>query len=601
MLIPSRWKPRFWDYRDAAAGPGGPQYSFRRKWVMIVAFTTMVALTPLVVMTLVDYRLTRQAFESEATMSISRMVSNTWRSVAFLLAQRRAALQFVARDNRREALLAPGRLDALLDHLQRGMSGFIDLAVVDADCTVRAYAGPYRPQTVPPGADTCFKQALSKGYAVSDVRRHPQRPDYLVAAVRQAIDGGGYFILQATLDAGLLDEPLAQLNLDDGDDAFIVNRHGALQTPARHYGSRFEKTPLVPADTISDLRVANMTDPSGNPVLVGMAPVPESPFTLFMVRQKSGIMDQWLRPRMRLIGFLAFSIVLILVCILGVATYLVNRIHAADRRRVQALHQVEYANKLASIGRLASGVAHEVNNPLAIINQKAGLIKDLFTLNRDLAGHEKLVRLVDDVLASVQRCGAITRRLLDFARHMESAVETVDIEAVIRQVLAFTEKDAERRCITVSVDIRGRVPAFESDRGNLQQIFLNLINNAFAAMDDGGRLTVTIARQKTAHIRVSVADTGRGIPPADLEHIFEPFFSTGPGHGGTGLGLSVTYGMVSEMGGEITVDSEPGKGSCFTVVLPLMPPRPPSAAAGGTGAPIAASITPTSAEEERSA
>jgi signal transduction histidine kinase len=298
-----------------------------------------------------------------------------------------------------------------------------------------------------------------------------------------------------------------------------------------------------------------------------------------MVRQESSIMDLWLKPRMRLIGFLLFSIAVILVSILGVATYLVNRIHAADQRRVQALHQVEYANKLSSIGRLASGVAHEINNPLAIINQKTGLIKDLFTINSDFSGNEKLMRLVDDVLASVRRCGTITRRLLDFARHMESSIEAVDIEAVIRQILDFMEKEAERRCIAVSVTMQGKIPAVESDRGNVQQIFLNLINNAFAAMEDGGRLDITIGRKDTTHITVTVADTGHGIPEADLKRVFEPFFSTRTGHGSTGLGLSVTYGMVSEMGGEITVSSQLNRGTRFVVSLPLKPPPLSSAVA----------------------
>ena len=113
---------------------------------------------------------------------------------------------------------------------------------------------------------------------------------------------------------------------------------------------------------------------------------------------------------------------------------------------------------LASIGRLASGVAHEVNNPLAIINQKTGLIKDLFTINRDFSGNEKIMGLVDDVLASVRRCGTITRRLLDFARHMESSIEVVDIEAVIRQVLAFMEKETERSRIAVSITAKETIP-----------------------------------------------------------------------------------------------------------------------------------------------
>jgi signal transduction histidine kinase len=293
-----------------------------------------------------------------------------------------------------------------------------------------------------------------------------------------------------------------------------------------------------------------------------------------MVRQASGIMDLWFKPRLHLIGFLIFSIVLILASIVTMATYLVNRIHAADRRRIQALHQMANANKLASLGRLASGVAHEVNNPLAIINQKAGLIQDLFTINARYAADPKILGLVEDVLVSVRRCGAITRRLLDFARHMDSEIEALDLEAVIRQILAFMEKDAQRRCISIAVTVSGEIPIFEGDRGNLQQVFLNLINNALAAMAEGGRLEVAISRPEPRRVRVAVSDTGHGIPEADLKEIFEPFFSTRQGPAAAGLGLSIAYGMVTEMGGEITVESQVNQGTRVTVTLPLQPPRP---------------------------
>ncbi len=546
---------------------------------MIVVFTTLVALTPLVVMTVVDYRLTRQAFESEARMGISRMVSNTWRSVSHLLAQRRAVLAFIARDNALADLMVRERLATLLSNLQGGMGDFVDLAVLDETGAMRAYAGPNESMAQPLSSATGFNQAVSNGFFIGDVTVGPQKRHQLVIAIRHDLGDGAFFVLRSQLDASLLDGPLSALTLDDGDDAFIINTRDILQTSARRYGKRFSKVSLAIPPTDEQTQVLRAGDQTGQSVLIGVAPIAASPFRLVMVRQESGIMDRWLRPRIHLIGFLVFSIILIMVSILGVATYMVGRIHASDQRRLQALHQVEYANKMVSIGRLASGVAHEVNNPLAIINQKTGLIKDLFTLNPEWAGNSKLIGLVDDVLASVRRCGAITRRLLDFSRHMESSFETLDIESVIRQVLAFMEKDAERRCIAVLFNVNGDVPPFESDRGNLQQIFLNLINNAFAAMDEGGRLEIGVTRQGTTHVRVTVSDTGRGIPEADLKRVFEPFFSTGQGHSGTGLGLSVTYGMVSEMGGHITVHSRIDQGTRFTVTLPLQRPQSTTATA----------------------
>ena len=283
-------------------------------------------------------------------------------------------------------------------------------------------------------------------------------------------------------------------------------------------------------------------------------------------------MKPWNETRRKLIVFLAISITIILLVVLGVATFLVNQIFAADHKRVMALHQVEYANKMASLGRLSAGVAHEINNPLAI-NEKAGLIKDLFTLGRQFAEDSKLLGLVDAILYSVERCGAITRRLLNFACHMDVRPRLLDVGGVVQDVLGFLGKEAEFRSIDVSVQVDPEVPQIESDPGRLQEIFLNLINNALAAMADGGRLAINVRRSDDGFICVTVADTGCGIPEAIMHRIFEPFFSTKSASGGTGLGLSITYGLIQEIGGEIRVKSEVGRGTEFSVFLPLkMPP-----------------------------
>ncbi|MCU0579376.1 MAG: ATP-binding protein, partial [Desulfobacterota bacterium] len=116
---------------------------------------------------------------------------------------------------------------------------------------------------------------------------------------------------------------------------------------------------------------------------------------------------------------------------------------------------------------------------------------------------------------------------------------------------------------------RGDIPAFDSDRGKLQQIFLNIINNAFAAMEAGGRLDITVKRVTEGSVAISFADTGKGISPEDLKRVFEPFFTTKASKGGTGLGLSITYGLVQELGGTIQVESTVGQGTRFTVTIPL--------------------------------
>jgi signal transduction histidine kinase len=260
---------------------------------------------------------------------------------------------------------------------------------------------------------------------------------------------------------------------------------------------------------------------------------------------------------------------MILLVTLGVATHLVNRIHEADQERLDTLHQVEYASKMVSLGRLASGVAHEINNPLAIINEKAGHIKDIFTLTDTYARDPKLIGLVDSVISTVQRCAKVTRGLLNFARHLNLSVQAIDLKEIINEVQGVLAKEAEIRSITVGISIADDIPSFESDRGKLEQVFFNLFNSAVGAMNDGGHLEITAGQKNKDYVSVAFTDNGRGIPESDLKHIFEPFYYSKTGHSGTGLGLAVTYAMVQEIGGKISVTSNPGQGTCFEISIPI--------------------------------
>jgi len=353
------------------------------------------------------------------------------------------------------------------------------------------------------------------------------------------------------------------------NDLFVINESGSLMTPSYYYGPSGTQFSDHSIQFEIKTDIHNSVNPNGTPVIAGYAKVQGTRYIVMLVKSEKWLTSLYFKPRLKLAGYLVISIFLIIVSIMGLATYLVGRIHTADRKRIEALRHAEYANKLASIGRLASGVAHEINNPLAIINQKTGLIMDLFTLQKEFSADERLLGLTKDILDAVTRCGTITRGLLDFARHMEPSIQPVNLKTVIGQVLTFLEKEAERSGISILVDTGGAVQEVESDRGSLQQIFLNLFENAFAAMADGGQLKVVIRFTPEKKVEIMVSDNGVGISEDVIGQIFEPFYSSKDDHWGTGHGLSITYGLVKEISGDIRVKSQLGKGTCFTLTLPL--------------------------------
>jgi len=567
MTLWSALKPAFWDHEDVASGPYKHLFNFRRMWKLAVFSTAAVALVPLIFMTVVDYKVNQQAIESDIDYQTARLISNTRRSVSFFLSERRSALNFIDKDNSYQALGDPLRLLALLENLKKGFGGFTDLGVIDDTGLQHTYVGPYNLAGKNYSDQDWFKELPSGGAHISDVFLGLRQQPHLVVSVKHDLPAGRFYVLRASIDTQQFNDLISEVEVSGKGDIFLVNTEGVLQTASRLFGSALGRIPIPVPEFSEKTRVLEVKS-AGEEFITGYAYISGTPFVLMAVKKKSELLKPWNETRKKLIVFLVLSITIILMVILRVSTYLVNQIHAADHKRVMTLHKVEYANKMASLGRLSAGVAHEINNPLAIINEKAGLIKDLISLRKEHAD-DKLLGIVDSVLASVERCANITKRLLSFARHMDVKLQSLDIEEILREVLGFLGKEAEYRSIAVHVTVDPAVPRIESDRGRLQEIFLNLFNNALAAMGDGGRLDVSARRPDTQSITVSVRDTGCGIPQADLKRIFEPFFSTKTERGGTGLGLSITYGLVQEIGGDISVESQVGQGTEFTIRLPL--------------------------------
>jgi signal transduction histidine kinase len=541
----------------------------RRLWKTTVFVMAIVSITPLVVMTAVDYQVTQNSTESEFLLRTSRIVSNTKRVVEFSLLERMKAIDFIVQDNRFQMLTDCTRIEAILENLELSFGGFVDLGIIDSSGQQLCYVGPYDLEGVDYSDQEWFRRVRDQGMHISDVFSGFRHVPHLVIAARHELPGGGFYVLRTSLEAEFFNTLLSDLELGGMGDAFIVNKEGVLQTSSRIHGGVLDTIDLAVPEFSETTRVYEALTPDGRSVLIGYAYIPQTPFILMIVKQKAVLMEPWRATRRQLIGFIALSISAIMIVILAVTTYLVNKIHWADIRRVATLHQVEYTNKMISIGRLGAGVAHEINNPLAIINEKAGLIKDLFTYTDRYAEDAKLMGLVNSILNSVKRCSAVTRRLLNFARDTGGDTTPVDLAATVNEVLGFMGKEAEYRSIEVVIDIDDELPPIETNSGRLQQILLNLINNAFAAVDDGGRIGIVVTESADDTITILVEDNGCGMTEYEMKRVFEPFYTTKRSQGGTGLGLSITYSLAQELGGVVNVESEPGVGTRFRVTLPL--------------------------------
>ncbi len=235
--------------------------------------------------------------------------------------------------------------------------------------------------------------------------------------------------------------------------------------------------------------------------------------------------------------------------------------------RIELESQLSQAEKLSSIGLLAAGVAHEVNTPLAVISSYAQM------LAKQVHGDDKQSVLLDKITRQTFRASEIVNSLLNFSRTSTTEFTDVDLNRVIKDTLTLLEHQFKTARVTVQQELHPDLPPIHGNTGKLQQVFLNLFLNAKDAMAGGG--TLTISTSNGHHVQVKVSDTGSGIAQEHIHRIYDPFFTTKnkptTGHtGGTGLGLSVTYGIIQEHAGKIRVESVPGRGTTFTMEFPLI-------------------------------
>ena len=487
--------------------------------------------------------------------------------------ERLDALRFIVNEIPYDSLVNSTRLAEIFTNLKLGFGGLTDLSIIDADGNQVSYAGPFDLEGKNYSSQEWFSESLKKNNFVSEVFTGYRDIPHIIIAVRSFRPDGQSFLLRATLDTQRLMDTLLSYKTNIHTDILLMNHKGILQTPSGIYGKIFTSTGLEIPEFSTRTKVKIPGDDKESPFIMSYSyintNVVETPFILMVQKKKFGVMGTWVDMEKKFNWIIGINGIAVIIIIILVSSFMVNKLYYADRSKAETMLRMEQSQQLASIGQLAAGIAHEINNPLALINETTGYLKDLYHYTEEEKSDEEVIEHLDVILETVFQCGTITSQLLGFVRQFDVQISEVDIEKLIVSILNFRKKETEYKGIHVSTNISPETSLLETDKGKLQQILMNLINNAFQSIEANGYLSISVNCLPSDNIKIEIKDTGCGISAENLNKINEPFFTTKKEKMGTGLGLSITYGLVKKLHGNIRVESTEGVGTIFTLTLPV--------------------------------
>ena len=442
----------------------------------------------------------------------------------------------------------------------------VDLQVIDVTGLQHAYVGPYRAKIEGKKYDDApwFRETLISGVHVSDVFMGFRNTPHFVVAVTDPLKN---YVLRATINSSIFNSLLHSAQLGPHGDAFIVNRVGELQTP-----SLLGKTDLSETDKTLLAFENNSSSIITSTDISTTRSIDNGHWQLVVTANIADSLHYYLRLRDRIIVIVIAISFISMIAATFVSLILAKKIERADKEYATLGLQFVQVEKMATVGRLAAGIAHEINNPLQMITNQAGWIGELLpdedpALIKNLGEYQKAVQQIKH---HVQRAGTITHRLLGFSRKMSSQQEKVQVNEILLETISFVERQAGYDNITIVKNLGNNLPGTMTDGPQLQQVFLNLINNAIDAVGHGGKIELSSKMSSDGKLVLEFADSGPGIKPENIKQIFDPFFTTKDPGKGTGLGLYISYDIIQKLGGSITVANRKGGGAIFTIVLPVI-------------------------------
>jgi two-component system NtrC family sensor kinase len=465
-------------------------------------------------------------------------------------------------------------MENYLQNLRRVSDAFIDVGFLNASGIQIGYAGPFpNLQNKAYSKEKWFLALLEqdRDYYISDIYFGFRNKPHFTIAVRQMIDGQ-FYAMRSTLDPDKFYMFLRAIKHGKGVESALINNKGIYQVVDPDIGEQFGLSDFIPPEPKSS-GVQEIKE-NGNSVLVAYACLKETPWALIVREPLSIAHAQMYRARQVMITGMALIVIIIAMAIWLTTNALINKARENAEKREELHFQLLHASKLASVGELATGVAHEINNPLAIILASSGVIKDMLNPEFDMdASPRNIVQELETIDSAIFRARDITQQLLNYGRKNTPRPILSNINKILDEVMrGFKEREFEVANIKISRHYDPKLPEILVDPDQIRQVFLNLINNAGDAITGSGTITISTS-QDGKNIRVAVTDNGRGMSYDQIQKIFDPFYTSKEAGKGTGLGLSVSLSIVKSMGGSIDVQSMPGAGSIFTVLLPIQMTR----------------------------